>query len=298
MNQTAEGPPEDDEEDEDRSQSVAAILAGSDGSLLVDLVTTDYEYFESHLLPITDIDDEGDPDDDGEPPFYHCENWLTGLCRSPSGFVFACDADGNVHHNAAGRWVQEPVTPGQGLRVIRALPDGTILTAGTAGTVHLRGAAGWASLGDSFGQWITGMDGSSAEDFAICGDGGLLALRRGARWERPELPTDGTLNAVLALQGSYLVGGAGGVLFRGAGDVWLDQSGEIGIHGLARQGNTVWAACGTEGAATIAADGRVEIVNDNFAAYALDAAGKFVAFAGNDMAVRFDGADWLGRGYA
>lgn len=286
------------EDHEGLSRSANAALVNAEGKLLVNLVSTDGEYFESHLFPVDFDADEDEDDDEDTDAIYSCDGWLVGLCGEPGGNLFACDADGNVHHNASGSWLVEPVSPGRGLTAIRILRDGTVLAAGTAGIVFARGKTGWTALGTAFDGAITGIDGLSIRDFTICGAAGLIAQRRGDEWIRPKLPTDAQVNCVLATDDGYLAAGVGGALFREREGSWenLSKPGPD-IHQLAIRHEEVWAACGSAGAARIAADGGVTIVRDSFAAYDIHAAGDYLGLSGNDIAVRFDGTDWFGRSY-
>ena len=278
------------------SQSIVSIVAEPSGTLIVDLVTTDGESFFSVLTPLRDIAETraNMPSDE----LYNGAFWLVDVCLSPEGHIYACDAEGNVHTNASGAWQVEPVTPGAGLRVVRVLPDGSVFAAGNAGTVHRRSPDGWLAVGESLGAGITSLDGRSADDLAICGDAGLVAVLSGDRWTRPDLATKMPLNTVLAQAEGYMVGGAGGALFRSVGGVWNRLGGSsLDFHGLVSYRGEVWSACGSAGAARVAPDGSVEIMRNTFAAFSIHAAEPYIAFAGNQTAVRFDGTEWKGRRY-
>jgi hypothetical protein len=284
------------EPDDDLTRSVAAVLTEPGGGILVDLVTTDYESFHSVLTPIPDI---ASPESNAESEeAYAGPFWLIDIDRAANGALYACDGDGNVHTNRSGVWTVEPVSPGKGLRVVCALPDGTVLTAGTEGVVYRRGAEAWTAISPSFGQWITGMGGRTGRDLAVCGDNGLVAVLSGDTWTTPMLPTDATLNALIAVGEEFLAGGQNGTLFRGNAEAWADLSGSgHDIHGLAVREGMVWAACGSAGAATLAEDGAIEVVRDTFAAFCVHSAGPHIVFAGNLTVARFDGATWKGRRY-
>jgi len=281
--------------EEDISTSIAAVLVDTSGGVLVDLVSTDYESYYSTLTPIPDVEKHVENADSEE--LYGGEFWLVDLhlCEE-TGALFACDADGNVHTNASGTWKIEPVTKA-GLRVIRCFPDGSVFTAGTDGIVYLRERESWTAISESFGQWITGMDGRSQADLTISGDAGLVAQYIDGEWNIVELPTDITFNAVLALKDEYLVGGCKGTLFHGQGGSWKDlTSGDADIHDLVLYQDQIWIACGTRGVGQLV-DGSIEIVRDTFAAFVLHAAGNYLALAGNNIAMRFDGERYKGRRY-
>ena len=97
----------DAEPEEELSRSIAAILCDAGGALLVDLVTTDYESFQSVLTPILNIAETVTAEPSVET--YRVPVWLTDLCRAPDGKIFACDAEGAVHHNLAGDWAIEQI---------------------------------------------------------------------------------------------------------------------------------------------------------------------------------------------
>lgn len=193
------------------------------------------------LTPIPDIADptEGRPSQQT----YAAEAWLTDISRDTHGALFACDAEGFVHSNVSGEWRTESVSPGKGLRVIRCFADGTVMAAGTAGIVYRRGPEGWVAASPPLGQWITGMDGSSGAQLAVCGDERLLVTLDGRGWTPVELPSKATFHCLLALPDGYLVGGAAGALYRGAGEGWKELGGSShDIHGLALRDGEIWAA--------------------------------------------------------
>lgn len=280
---------------DDLSTSVGAVLIERGGAMLVDVVTTDYERFASSLIVLRNIDEQvvGEPSDE----IYRGSFWLLDMHRSAAGAIYAGDADGNVHTNASGSWMVEPVTPGLGIRVVRCLPDGSVFAAGAAGTVHRRDPDGWVPVSENFGQWITGLDGRSATDLVVAGDAGLVAQLSGSNWERIALPTDITFHAVLAFGGDYLVSGASGALFAGSGPNWQDRtSTSSDLHAMSIYESDVWIACGSDGVGRLGADG-IENVRHTFAAYVMHAEGSFICFGGNDVVARFDGTNWRGRRY-
>lgn len=281
--------------EEDISTSIAAVLADPNGGILVNLISTDFESFYSTLTPILDVEDVVENAVSEE--LYGGEFWLVDLHRCEgTGALFACDSDGNVHTNASGIWKIEPVTDA-GLRVIRCLPDGSVITAGTDGIVYRREEESWSAISQSFGQWITGMDGRSQNEITISGDAGLVAQYHRKEWHIVDLPTNSTFNTVLALPDAYLVGGSKGTLFRGDGESWVDlTSGSADVHDLAIYKEQIWVACGTAGVGQLM-DDSIEIVRDTFAAFIIHAAGNYLALAGNDIAMRFDGERYKGRRY-
>lgn len=281
-------------ESEDSRTSIGAILTEPNGALLVDVVITDGESFHSFLTPQRDIADQV-TNDTSEEAVYSGSFWLVDMDRGSSGALFACDADGNVHTNVSGRWGIEPLSPGHGLRVVRCLPDGSVFAAGTDGIVYRRDREGWVAVSDSFGRWITGLDGRSAADLVIAGDAGLVAQFDGTSWSSVDLATDLTFNAVLASDGRYVVCGAKGALFEGSGATWQNRTASThDLHGLAHYRGEVWLACGSSGAGRLTSDG-VEIMRSTFAAFSLSAAGDIIAFGGNNIAARFNGTSWHGR---
>ncbi len=195
---------------EDASTSVAAVLADDSGAMLVDVVTTDYESFYSALTPVTDVVQTLENEATDE--LYGGNFWILDLDRrDQDGAIFACDDDGCVHTNASGDWAIEKVSQ-QGLRSIRCLPDGSVFTLGTDGIVYRRDDEQWVKASESFGVWLTGIDGPSKDSFTICGDTGLLAQFKDGVWNTVEVATDATLNAVLWNGENYLIGGARGLL--------------------------------------------------------------------------------------
>lgn len=282
-------------EDTELSRSIGAVVVDPRGALLVDLVTTDGESFFSALTPLRDI--AANVTDEASEELYKGAFWLVDMCRSADGHIYACDADGNVHTNVSGAWVSEPVTPGKGLRVVRVLADGSVFAAGATGTVYRRRADGWHAVGGDLGAAITGLDGRTEHDLAICGDAGLVATLSGERWSHATIG-EAPLSCVLAVEGGYLVGGPHGALYRGVDGAWrrLGDS-SFDFHGLASYRGETWAACGSAGTARVSSDGGVEVMRSTFAAYSIHAAATYIAFAGNLTAVRFDGTDWKGRRY-
>ncbi len=282
-------------ERDDLGKSVGAILLNENGALLNAVVATDGESFYSVLSPIPDIAAAVFQTD--VPGIYSGNFWITAFDRDRNGNLFVADADGRVHTNLTGSWTIENVTLGKGLRTVRCLPDGTILTAGTSGTIFRREPTGWLPMNEPVSQWINDIDGAGELDFVAVGDAGLVLKRVGTGWDRPEIPTNATLHGVLSLGKDYLVCGAKGAIFRSDGTAWRDLSfGSVDLFGMREYRQEIWIACGTDGAGVLTDDG-IEARRQTFAAYSIDTAGQFIAFAGNNIVVRHDGSAWHGFGY-
>ncbi len=275
------------------TRSIGGLLLDPGGAILACIVTTDYESFHSALRPIPDI---AVPMSGGEiPAAYQGNFWITGLARAPSGAIYACDADGSVHDNATGPWRVTALSPGQGLRAIACLGDGTVLTGGTSGVVYRSlPDGGFEALEPAPGQWINAFAGKGRDDFVVVADGGTAVRWDGGGASSIDLATDATLHDVLLDGSTYLIAGPNGLLFRGAGEVWEDISrGSDAYFELARYHGKLWAAAGPGGVLDLT-DAGAEPVRQTFNAYRIRTAGRFAAFAGDNLVVRHDGEVWSG----
>lgn len=275
------------------TRTIGDMLLDPGGAILACVVTTDHESFHSALNPIPDI---ATPMTGGQlPAAYQGSFWLTGLARFGSGPIYACDAEGNVHDNAAGSWRQRPVSPGKALRAIECLPDGTILTGGTSGEVfRSRDGGVFERLLPEAGSWINAFAGTDAENFVVAADDGVLLQWQGGTGRQIDLATDVTLNAAFWDGGSYLVAGAKGLLLRGSQDAWDELGGsDADLFGIARYGDEIWLAAGPGGVLRLVGDELAQ-VRKTFVAHRIRGTDRFAAFAGDNLLFRHDGAAWPG----
>ncbi|MET0596687.1 MAG: hypothetical protein ABWZ57_02340 [Mesorhizobium sp.] len=281
---------------EEHTTSVDDVLIDKDGRIQCMVVMSDGENFHSIVAEIADISVRKAGGRANK--LYRGDFWLTAMARTSSGAFLLTDSTGRVHTNLSGAWAIENVSPGHGLRCLWVSPEERIYCGGTDGIVYERVSGGWVAISPSLGNWLTAITGQDHSDLLAVGDNGLVARFDGASWTGVDLGTNVNFNATLLdTAGDYLICGTRGTLFRGRGDAWVDiSSGETNLFDLVTFANSVWVACGPGGVGRLT-DSGIEIVKDTFAAFAVDAAGQFLAACGNNIVGRFDGENWFGYRY-
>lgn len=281
-------------EDDDYTTTVSGVIVDDTGAMICLLSMYDGESHYCRLTPIADI---LQPPPAGEvATIYDYRGWITDLFTSTDGTLLCCDASGNVHVRRDMEW-SITRTGAESLRAIWASNGNTIFAVGTDGLVWSNLGGEWQPISDNFGVWLNDVVGLRDDRIMVVGDSGFAASWNGETWTAVDLPTSGNLNAVHPLnETDWIVGGSGGTLFRGSGDTWTDLSAPLdGVFGFADSQGELWLACGSSGVGILSPDGSVEMMRDTFAARRIHAAGVYIAFAGNDIAARYDGQNWKGR---
>ena len=150
----------------------------------------------------------------------------------------------------------------------------------------------------SLGNTILCIAGSSSSDLYASGEGALFWHYDGRQWTQIQLPTNAILVGLLVLSsGDILVSGSAGTLFRGSGLTWTDVS-QRGrdFYKMAFYRKKIHIAGGGQGVFTF--DGAtVSNLKGSFPVYRLSSNGSYLALAGGNSAVRYNGSDWDGPDY-
>lgn len=222
-----------------------------------------------------------------------------GLWLAPSGSIYVCDDNGDVHMSTNGKtWKKQKVASGP-LMVVWGFDDENVYAAGSEGIVYRSDGKKWSKLSKPLAHPIASLGGTSPNDLYACGDGGLLVHYDGKSWRHIDLSTDARLMALLVVSpNELLVGGSGGVLFRGAGTKWKRLPKQrVDVYALAAFGGSTYVGAGGKGVFRLGTKGLTK-VKDSFAVYRLSSSAKHLTLAGGADAVRFDGTHWDGPTYS
>ncbi len=270
-----------------------AALPDADGVVYALVVRGEGERLSSTIHRVTDFsaDDE---------VLYKVKRWLTALWLSPKGYLYAVDADGNVHTNRTGSWNVTSVDRPSGLTWIWGWDDDAIFACGRGGAIVRFRAGLWEPFDDNVEGNLYGLHGSGPNDLYAVGEAGRIFQSDGTRWRRVATrESRGVLNAVLCRSKDkvYLCG-QGGALFEGAGTTWSRvDAGDRDFFALAIFKEKLYLGAGDGGLYTYDS-GNVQLMKDNIVSYGLGSSSAYLAAAGNDEAARYDGAQWDAIGYS
>ena len=186
------------------------------------------------------------------------------------------------------------------MTAIWGLDDASVYAGGSSGEIVARLDGSWAPLsgGVQLQGTVFALAGRSRSDLYAAGERGQLAHFDGHAWTQLDLDTKADLHAVLPLpDGSVAICGAGGFMVIGAPGRWRTISGAPGdLYALAHHRGKLWVGAGDLGIYAVEGD-RLEVVKSNVYTFAIDAGEEYLATAGNDEVVRYDGVEWVAVGF-
>lgn len=261
-----------------------AFAIGSDKVASL-VVSTDGEDFNSSITIIEDFP-EGDMDD------IFSDNLLVAdaVWLGKSRFVLAEGTGLIIEVN--GRRSQETANLDVVLSGITTLGSGELAVFGPDGRVFVGAGANWRPLPPLEAD-VLDVAGAGSDRLYACGEQGLLAAFDGTAWTTFDLGTNVALNALLLEGGDALVVcGAKGLAGRFSGGQWeAFEAPEVDFYGLARFKGLVHAGAGPDGLLTLS--GRVlEVLKEDVFAYALTSSDAYLAIAGENRIVRYDGSEF------
>ncbi|ESY73600.1 hypothetical protein X743_11870 [Mesorhizobium sp. LNHC252B00] len=273
--------------------TVTGAVPAENGTIFTAVVYYDGESFYSYVVEEPDVS----RDDVPTASILEKPCWFTSIWRSKSGRIFVPDDDGKVHAGSGSDWTESQVSPDP-LTTVWGFGDDSVYVGGSDGVVYHWDGAQWSAISRPLGDTIQCFGGVSSNDLYVAGEGALFWHYDGREWTQVPLPTNAILVGLLALSSTdVLVSGSDGALFRGSGLEWSDvsQSGRD-FYEMAFFRKTIYIAGGGQGVFTF--DGlTVSNVKDSFPVYNLSANKKYMALAGGNSAIRFDGTDWFGPDY-
>ena len=271
--------------DDDSNSTCHTAIPMANGDVIGLIVTTDGEYFVSSLMRLEEFPD-GDEIELAE------EDRLVADFEMLSNkhFVLA-ESTGSIIE-VRGRDIQETADLGTILSGIVQLEGKGLCAHGYGGRIFLRAGTDWTSL-PPLRSDVTCVRVSKSGTLYATGREGLFARLQGAQWETLDLGTNVDLRAMLVLaDGSILICGRSG--FAG---LWSDESftklsvPELDYSDLAYFKGKVFVGAGSDGLAVFE-KGSFKILKDNVFSYSLRSNEKYLAIAGNNEIVRYDGKDF------
>ena len=277
----------------DYSVTVNGTVVADDGTISSAVAYYDGESFYSFVISESDVAS----DDNRTERLYEKPCWFTDIWRSNSGRLYVCDDNGVVHSGSGTEWAQAQVSP-RHLNTVWGFDDNSIYAGGSEGVVHRWDGVRWSAVSPALGNTILCIAGSSSSDLYASGEGALFWHYDGRQWTQIQLPTNAIWVGLLVLSsGVILVSGSAGTLFRGSGLNWTDVS-QRGrdFYKMAFYRKKIHIAGGGQGVFTF--DGAtVSNLKDSFPVYRLSSNGSYLALAGGNSAVRYNGSDWDGPDY-
>lgn len=277
----------------DYSVTVNGTVVADDGTISSAVAYYDGESFYSFVISESDVAS----DDNQTERLYEKPCWFTDIWRSNSGRFYVCDDNGVVHSGSGTEWTETQVSP-RHLNTVWGFDDNSIYAGGSEGVVHRWDGVRWSAFSPGLGNTILCIAGSSPNDLYASGEGALFCHYDGRQWTQIQLPTNAILVGLLVLSsGDILVSGSAGTLFRGSGLNWTDVS-QRGrdFYKMAFYRKKIHIAGGGQGVFTF--DGAtVSNLKDSFPVYRLSSNGSYLALAGGNSAVRYNGSDWDGPDY-
>jgi hypothetical protein len=270
--------------------SCLMTCAEPDGRLLVLVVMTDGEGFYSYITRFTDLDTGA------REVVYEAPVWLTSMAISPTGTIYAVDADGSVHTDATGTFVATDTHSDSGFTRVWCLDDDNVFACGNRGVMVRKKGRQWAQFNSGLDGDLYGVHGTGVADLYTVGEEGRTFHYDGRAWVRIEPFTNYLLNSVLCVSPkSVYVCGMNGALFHGSQARWRQlEAPPVTYHSLAQWRGTVYVAAG--GAGVFVVEGNVvNSFQKGLTLYKLLGSDDFLLGAGGDLCAYFDGQSWSGN---
>ncbi|RUX27797.1 hypothetical protein EOA23_16495 [Mesorhizobium sp. M2A.F.Ca.ET.042.01.1.1] len=175
---------------------------------------------------------------------------------------------------------------------IARLTDGQVAVFGPDGRFFIGGGTAWREV-PGLSVDVLGAVGDAKNGLYVCGNNGLFARLQNNRWQQFDLGTNASLNALLPTgRDELLICGNSGIFGRWSAGSWsFIEAPALDFYDLAAYRNEIYIGAGSDGLYKLKND-QFALVKDNVFSYALRSSDKFMAIAGENEAVRFDGRDF------
>lgn len=275
------------------SKTVSAVSCTNDGRLISIVVFYNGEDFYSFVMEESNIFDTSNI----STTIYEHPSHLTSMWISKAGNIFICDTDGFLHSRVRNEWKQESICD-HSLFEIYGLDDDNIFCAGAEGIIYHKHKDKYLSSKLEHKLAVLCIQGTSLNNLFACGDSGLLVKFNGTQWNSIPIPTNKNLTGVLAVSETEVyVAGDKTLLQMSNNTSWVDLSkSDINFYKITQFQDRLYIMGGSAGVFRLDGDQIVNVKN-TFSAYESTSNSNYLAVAGMNTSVCFDGSLWYKATY-